>query len=90
MREAVLTHLRDHPQLKHVDDDFVHLFTSWFNRGFLVLQRIDWKTPANILEKIIRYEQVHAIHNWDDLRAGSRRRTGAATASSIRSWSTSR
>ncbi|MBI5127960.1 MAG: malonyl-CoA decarboxylase [Rhodopseudomonas palustris] len=69
MREAVLTHLRDHPQLKHVDDDFVHLFTSWFNRGFLVLQRIDWNTPANILEKIIRYEQVHAIHNWDDLRA---------------------
>jgi len=69
MRETVLSHLRDHPQLKHVDDDFVHLFTSWFNRGFLVLQRIDWNTPANILEKIIRYEQVHAIHNWDDLRA---------------------
>ncbi len=69
MREGVLRHLGDHPQLKHVDDDFVHLFTSWFNRGFLVLQRIDWNTPANILEKIIRYEQVHAIHNWDDLRA---------------------
>ncbi|ABD05415.1 Malonyl-CoA decarboxylase [Rhodopseudomonas palustris HaA2] len=69
MREAVLTHLRDHPQLRNVDDDFVHLFTSWFNRGFLVLQRIDWTTPANILEKIIRYEQVHAIRNWDDLRA---------------------
>jgi malonyl-CoA decarboxylase len=69
MREAVLERLAAHPQLKHVDDDFIHLFTSWFNRGFLVLQRIDWTTPANILEKIIRYEQVHAIHNWDDLRA---------------------
>jgi malonyl-CoA decarboxylase len=69
MREALLTYAADHPQLKYVDSDFVHLFASWFNRGFLVLQKIDWTTPANILEKIIRYEQVHAIRNWDDLRA---------------------
>ncbi len=69
MREALLAHIKDHPALKHVDSDFVHLFASWFNRGFLVLQRIDWTTPANILEKIIRYEQVHAISNWDDLRS---------------------
>jgi malonyl-CoA decarboxylase len=69
MREALLAHIKDHPALKHVDSDFVHLFASWFNRGFLVLQRIDWTTPANILEKIIRYEQVHAIQNWDDLRS---------------------
>jgi len=51
-----------------VDDDFVHLFSSWFNRGFLVLRRIDWSTPAIVLEKIIRYEAVHAIGGWDDLR----------------------
>jgi len=69
MREALLSHLKENPALKHVDSDFVHLFASWFNRGFLVLQRIDWTTPANILEKIIRYEQVHAISNWDDLRS---------------------
>lgn len=69
MREMLLAHISDHPALKHVDSDFVHLFASWFNRGFLVLQRIDWTTPANILEKIIRYEQVHAIGNWDDLRS---------------------
>lgn len=69
MREELLAHIKDHPALRHVDDDFVHLFASWFNRGFLVLQRIDWTTPANILEKIIRYEQVHAISNWDDLRS---------------------
>lgn len=69
MREAVLAQLAEQPALKHVDNDFVHLFASWFNRGFLVLERIDWTTPANILEKIIRYEQVHAIGDWDDLRA---------------------
>ena len=68
MREELLAVLRERPQLSDVDDDFVHLFSSWFNRGFLVLRRIDWTTPANILEKIIRYEAVHAIENWDDLR----------------------
>ncbi|HET6838885.1 MAG TPA: malonyl-CoA decarboxylase family protein, partial [Bradyrhizobium sp.] len=41
---------------------------SWFNRGFLVLRRIDWSTPANILEQIIRYEAVHEIRDWNDLR----------------------
>jgi malonyl-CoA decarboxylase len=46
----------------------VHLLSSWFNRGFLVLRRIDWSTPANILEQIIRYEAVHEIRDWDDLR----------------------
>ncbi|MBN9580826.1 MAG: malonyl-CoA decarboxylase [Afipia sp.] len=69
MREELLSHVAARPALKPVDSDFVHLFASWFNRGFLVLQRIDWTTPANILEKIIRYEQVHAISNWDDLRS---------------------
>ncbi|WP_323010705.1 malonyl-CoA decarboxylase [Paracoccus sp. (in: a-proteobacteria)] len=68
MREDLLSHLRDDPSLRRVDDDFAHLFGSWFNRGFLVLRHIDWNTPAAILEKIIRYEAVHAIQNWDDLR----------------------
>ena len=46
----------------------MHLLASWFNRGFLVLRRIDWQTPAAILEKIIAYEAVHEIQGWDDLR----------------------
>ena len=61
----VLDHRDD---LTAVDDDFVHLFSSWFNRGFLVLRRIDWSTPAIVLEKIIRYEAVHEIRDWEDLR----------------------
>lgn len=51
-----------------IDCDFSHLFASWFNRGFLVLRRISWESPAHILEKIIRYEAVHAISSYDDLR----------------------
>jgi malonyl-CoA decarboxylase len=72
MREDVLDALSKKEgvsDLAAVDADFVHLFSSWFNRGFLVLKRIDWTTPAHILEKIIRYEAVHQIESWDDLRA---------------------
>ena len=68
MREDLFVSERARPELKALDADFRHLFSSWFNRGFLVLRRIDWTTPANILEKIIRYEAVHEIQNWDDLR----------------------
>jgi len=68
MREALFEAMEAEPALKAVDADFRHLFGSWFNRGFLVLRRIDWRTPANVLEKIIRYEAVHEIQGWDDLR----------------------
>ena len=54
--------------LAQVDGDLKHLLYSWFNRGFLVLRRIDWQTPAAILDKIIAYEAVHEIQGWDDLR----------------------
>jgi malonyl-CoA decarboxylase len=69
MREQlidVLAHRDD--DLGQVDADFVHLFSSWFNRGFLVLRSINWSTPAIVLEKLIRYEAVHEIRGWDDLR----------------------
>ncbi len=68
MREQLLDALARRDDLAAVDRDFVHMFSSWFNRGFLVLRRIDWSTPASILERIIRYEAVHRINGWDDLR----------------------
>src|SRR5690349_6976875 len=68
MREQLMDVLEHRDDLRAVDNDFVHLFSSWFNRGFLVLRRIDWSTPAIVLEKIIRYEAVHEIHDWEDLR----------------------
>jgi malonyl-CoA decarboxylase len=58
----------DTEHLKGLDQDFKHLFSSWFNRGFLEIRRIDWSTSAAILEKIIAYEAVHEIKGWDDLR----------------------
>jgi len=68
MRTRLLEQLGAHPAWRAVDDDLLHLFRSWFNRGFLRLERIDWRTPANVLEKLIEYEAVHAIRGWDDLR----------------------
>ncbi len=69
MRTDLLSLLGAHPQLIAVDEDFVRLFTSWFGRGFLQLQTIDWSTSAAILERIIRYEAVHEIKDWNDLRS---------------------
>src|SRR5690606_35691768 len=60
-REDLFSHVRDDPAMAALDGDFAHLFTSWFNRGFLTLRRIDWHTPAAILERIIHYEAVHEI-----------------------------
>ena len=68
MRTDLLAALRQQPELSRTDLDFRHLLRSWFNRGFLVLRQISWETPASILEKIVEYEAVHAIQDWDDLR----------------------
>jgi malonyl-CoA decarboxylase len=68
MRGELTAHLHDEPELKLLDADLRHLFASWFNRGFLELRRIDWQSPAAVLEKLIAYEAVHEIKGWDDLR----------------------
>lgn len=68
MREDLLQRLDDAPELQAVDADFAHLFSSWFNRGFLELRSLDWNTSAAILEKVIQYEAVHEISDWNALR----------------------
>src|ERR1700727_1810951 len=68
MRADLLQLMKQNSSLVIVDRDFLHLFGSWFNRGFLVVRRIDWSSPAALLEKIIRYEAVHEIGEWDELR----------------------
>src|SRR6202051_3645896 len=59
---------RDRPDLAAVDADLKHLFTSWFNRGFLRLDEITWQTSADILERLTGYEAVHEMRGWRDLR----------------------
>jgi len=68
MRAAVLKLCKSHPRLTVIDSDLSHLLASWFNRGFLRLERIDWRTPAAVLEKLINYEAVHEIRGFPDLK----------------------
>lgn len=68
IRSEIASYMRTDPELKLLDADLKHLFASWFNRGFIELRRIDWQTPAAVLEKLMAYEAVHEIKGWDDLR----------------------
>jgi malonyl-CoA decarboxylase len=68
MRRELLRRLPKQPVLQALEADMLHLLTSWFNPGFLQMKRVDWNSPANLLEKIIHHEAVHAIDGWDDLR----------------------
>ncbi|HST00685.1 MAG TPA: malonyl-CoA decarboxylase family protein, partial [Usitatibacter sp.] len=68
LRRELLAAQAANPALAAVDHDLAHLLQSWFNRGFLELRRIDWNTPASILEKLIAYEAVHRIHGFPDLK----------------------
>jgi malonyl-CoA decarboxylase len=69
LRERIRSLKKDNSELAFFDISLLNLFKHWFNPSFLVLEKIDWTTPANILEKIIAYEAVHEINSWDDLRA---------------------
>ena len=68
MREFVLERLRANRKLLAVDADLAHLLSSWFSPGFLTLTRVDWNSPAALLERLIQHEAVHAIDGWNDLR----------------------
>ncbi len=68
MREKLLDALRKDAELKQVDADFRHLLSSWFNPGFLQMVRVDWNSPATLLEQVIQHEAVHEVRGWNDLR----------------------
>jgi malonyl-CoA decarboxylase len=68
MRRVLLTRIKEKPQWRAIDYDLRRRLRSWFNRGFLRLERIDWRTSALVLEKLTQYEAVHAVQGWQDLR----------------------
>jgi malonyl-CoA decarboxylase len=68
MRRKLLARMGAQPELRALESDFLHLLSSWFNPGFLRMERVDWNSPAQLLEQIIRHEAVHEIDGWDDLR----------------------
>jgi malonyl-CoA decarboxylase len=68
MRRVLLGKLKAKPEWRAIDYDLRRPLRAWFNRGFLRLERIDWRTSALVLEKLIEYEAVHAVQGWRDLR----------------------
>jgi malonyl-CoA decarboxylase len=68
MRSDLLKATDQGPGLKALDRELEDAFTAWFNAGFLELRRIAWDSPAALLERIIKYEAVHEIAGWNELR----------------------
>lgn len=68
LRRALLERLPRQPALAGVEHDLLHLLGSWFNPGFLQMRKVDWNSPAQLLEQIIHHEAVHEVDGWDDLR----------------------
>ncbi|WP_372731524.1 malonyl-CoA decarboxylase [Novosphingobium sp.] len=68
MRADLLSVMGNNASLERVEYDLKHLLQSWFNRGFLTMQNIDWSSPAKLLERLIQYESVHDINSWSELR----------------------
>ena len=68
LRRALLDKLPRQPHWRALESDLLHLLSSWFNPGFLEMRKVDWNSPAQLLEQIIHHEAVHQIDGWDDLR----------------------
>lgn len=67
LRADLLQFRREDPSLKPLDRELRQLLATWFDVGFLEVERITWQSPAALLEKLITYEAVHTIHSWQDL-----------------------
>lgn len=68
LRAELLGHLKGDKRLVALDNDLRELFSTWFDVGFLDLQRINWNSPAALIEKLIQYEAVHDIRSWADAK----------------------
>ena len=68
LRAELLSRMQGEPLLQALEADLRSLLASWFDIGFLDLRRIDWASPASLLEKLVGYEAVHRIRTWRDLK----------------------
>lgn len=68
LRAELLPHLKTEKRLLALDSELENLFSTWFDVAFLELRRISWDSPASLIEKLIKYEAVHAIKGWADVK----------------------
>ena len=68
LRADMLPHLKADKRLQALDVEMEYMFSTWFDVGFLDLRRISWDSPASLIEKLIKYEAVHDIKSWSDVK----------------------
>lgn len=68
LRAELLPHLKGNKRLLALDAELENLFSTWFDVAFLELRSISWDSPASLVEKLIKYEAVHDIRSWADLK----------------------
>ncbi len=68
LRADMLPHLKGDKRLAALDVEMEYMFSTWFDVGFLDLHRISWDSPASLIEKLIKYEAVHDIKSWSDVK----------------------
>ena len=68
LRAQILPFLKGDKRLMALDVELEYMFSTWFDVGFLDLRRISWDSPASLIEKLIKYEAVHDIKSWDDMK----------------------
>ncbi len=68
MRSDALKLKAEHKMLSTLEKDLKNILSSWFDVELLDFCQITWDSPASLLEKLIKYEAVHKISSWDDLK----------------------
>ena len=68
LRADMLPLLKADKRLQALDVEMEYMFSTWFDVGFLELRRISWDSPASLIEKLIKYEAVHDIKSWADVK----------------------
>jgi malonyl-CoA decarboxylase len=68
LRAELLPNLKGDKRLLPLDAELETLFSTWFDVAFLELRRLSWDSPASLIEKLIKYEAVHDIRSWADLK----------------------
>ena len=68
LRAELLPLLKSDKRLLPLDAELEQLFSTWFDVAFLELRRLSWDSPASLIEKLIKYEAVHDIRSWADLK----------------------
>ncbi|WP_088414922.1 malonyl-CoA decarboxylase [Wolbachia endosymbiont of Wuchereria bancrofti] len=68
MRSDVLKLKSQYRSLNPLENELKSILCTWVDVDLLDLHQITWNSPASLLEKLIKYEAVHKISSWGDLK----------------------